>query len=83
MPSVEGQIHCWYTPGDKTEGKMLVILPLQPGLYETLASAHLTAICASSVFTGPSRRFKRVVETIQAQLLSTHDQPSVQQLSGK
>uniref|UniRef100_A0A674AH03 Serine/threonine-protein kinase BRSK1-like n=1 Tax=Salmo trutta TaxID=8032 RepID=A0A674AH03_SALTR len=27
---------------------------------------------------GPSRRFKRVVETIQAQLLSTHDQPSVQ-----
>lgn len=32
---------------------------------------------------GPSRRFKRVVETIQAQLLSTHDQPSVQQLSGK
>ncbi|KAH0620980.1 hypothetical protein JD844_021930 [Phrynosoma platyrhinos] len=32
--------------------------------------------------TGPSRRFKRVVETIQAQLLSTHDQPSVQQLSG-
>uniref|UniRef100_A0A3P9CT87 Serine/threonine-protein kinase BRSK2 n=1 Tax=Maylandia zebra TaxID=106582 RepID=A0A3P9CT87_9CICH len=28
----------------------------------------------------PSRRFKRVVETIQAQLLSTHDQPSVQAL---
>jgi len=33
--------------------------------------------------TGPSRRFKRVVETIQAQLLSTHDQPSVQALAGK
>ncbi|KTG44033.1 hypothetical protein cypCar_00028943 [Cyprinus carpio] len=30
---------------------------------------------------GPSRRFKRVVETIQAQLLSTHDQPSVQALT--
>ncbi|CAG13643.1 unnamed protein product, partial [Tetraodon nigroviridis] len=29
----------------------------------------------------PSRRFKRVVETIQSQLLSTHDQPGVQQLS--
>lgn len=33
-------------------------------------------------FPGPSRRFKRVVETIQAQLLSTHDQPSVQALAG-
>lgn len=32
---------------------------------------------------GPSRRFKRVVETIQAQLLSTHDQPSVQALVGE
>uniref|UniRef100_A0A8C2YFT0 BR serine/threonine kinase 2 n=1 Tax=Coturnix japonica TaxID=93934 RepID=A0A8C2YFT0_COTJA len=36
-----------------------------------------------TLLSGPSRRFKRVVETIQAQLLSTHDQPSVQQLSGK
>uniref|UniRef100_A0A8C6NXJ0 Serine/threonine-protein kinase BRSK2-like n=1 Tax=Nothobranchius furzeri TaxID=105023 RepID=A0A8C6NXJ0_NOTFU len=34
-----------------------------------------------SLLTGPSRRFKRVVETIQAQLLSTHDQPSVQALA--
>lgn len=34
-------------------------------------------------FLGPSRRFKRVVETIQAQLLSTHDQPSVQALAGE
>ena len=33
--------------------------------------------------SGPSRRFKRVVETIQSQLLSTHDQPGVQQLSGE
>lgn len=37
----------------------------------------------SSFLSGPSRRFKRVVETIQAQLLSTHDQPSVQALAGK
>uniref|UniRef100_A0A3P8Z3K1 Protein kinase domain-containing protein n=1 Tax=Esox lucius TaxID=8010 RepID=A0A3P8Z3K1_ESOLU len=35
-----------------------------------------------SLISGPSRRFKRVVETIQAQLLSTHDQPSVQALAG-
>uniref|UniRef100_A0AAY4CYJ3 Protein kinase domain-containing protein n=1 Tax=Denticeps clupeoides TaxID=299321 RepID=A0AAY4CYJ3_9TELE len=34
-----------------------------------------------TLLSGPSRRFKRVVETIQAQLLSTHDQPGVQQLS--
>ncbi|KAM9457089.1 serine/threonine-protein kinase BRSK2 isoform 2-T2 [Clarias gariepinus] len=34
-----------------------------------------------SLISGPSRRFKRVVETIQAQLLSTHDQPSVQALA--
>ncbi|XP_026992689.1 serine/threonine-protein kinase BRSK2 isoform X6 [Tachysurus fulvidraco] len=35
-----------------------------------------------TLLSGPSRRFKRVVETIQAQLLSSHDQPTVQQLSG-
>ncbi|KAF3847026.1 hypothetical protein F7725_004104 [Dissostichus mawsoni] len=34
-----------------------------------------------SLLSGPSRRFKRVVETIQAQLLSSHDQPSVQALA--
>uniref|UniRef100_A0A3B4TUB2 Serine/threonine-protein kinase BRSK1-like n=1 Tax=Seriola dumerili TaxID=41447 RepID=A0A3B4TUB2_SERDU len=34
-----------------------------------------------TLIAGPSRRFKRVVETIQAQLLSTHDQPSVQALA--
>uniref|UniRef100_A0AAY5EHA3 Uncharacterized protein n=1 Tax=Electrophorus electricus TaxID=8005 RepID=A0AAY5EHA3_ELEEL len=33
-----------------------------------------------TLISGPSRRFKRVVETIQAQLLCTHDQPSVQAL---
>uniref|UniRef100_A0A8D3DI28 Protein kinase domain-containing protein n=1 Tax=Scophthalmus maximus TaxID=52904 RepID=A0A8D3DI28_SCOMX len=31
-----------------------------------------------TLLSGPSRRFKRVVETIQGQLLSTHDQPGVQ-----
>uniref|UniRef100_A0A8B9HGS7 BR serine/threonine kinase 2b n=1 Tax=Astyanax mexicanus TaxID=7994 RepID=A0A8B9HGS7_ASTMX len=36
-----------------------------------------------TLLSGPSRRFKRVVETIQAQLLSSHDQPAVQQLSGE
>ncbi|OCT83883.1 hypothetical protein XELAEV_18022022mg [Xenopus laevis] len=35
-----------------------------------------------TLLSGPSRRFKRVVETIQTQLLSSHDQPSVLQLSG-
>uniref|UniRef100_A0AAV2KZD8 Serine/threonine-protein kinase BRSK2 n=1 Tax=Knipowitschia caucasica TaxID=637954 RepID=A0AAV2KZD8_KNICA len=33
------------------------------------------------LLSGPSRRFKRVVESIQSQLLSTHDQPGVQQLA--
>uniref|UniRef100_A0A673G9L1 Si:ch211-255p10.4 n=1 Tax=Sinocyclocheilus rhinocerous TaxID=307959 RepID=A0A673G9L1_9TELE len=36
-----------------------------------------------SLISGPSRRFRRVVETIQAQLLSAHDQPMVHTLSGK
>uniref|UniRef100_A0A4W4GSJ9 Protein kinase domain-containing protein n=1 Tax=Electrophorus electricus TaxID=8005 RepID=A0A4W4GSJ9_ELEEL len=36
-----------------------------------------------TLLSGPSRRFKRVVETIQAQLLSSHEQPAVQQLSGE
>uniref|UniRef100_A0A3B3XSV0 Protein kinase domain-containing protein n=1 Tax=Poecilia mexicana TaxID=48701 RepID=A0A3B3XSV0_9TELE len=36
-----------------------------------------------TLLSGPSRRFKRVVETIQSQLLSTHEQPGVQQLSGE
>uniref|UniRef100_A0A6Q2YLV2 Protein kinase domain-containing protein n=1 Tax=Esox lucius TaxID=8010 RepID=A0A6Q2YLV2_ESOLU len=30
-----------------------------------------------TLLSGPSRRFKRVVETIQGQLLSTHDQPGL------
>uniref|UniRef100_A0A8C5GYK6 Serine/threonine-protein kinase BRSK2-like n=1 Tax=Gouania willdenowi TaxID=441366 RepID=A0A8C5GYK6_GOUWI len=36
-----------------------------------------------TLISGPSRRFRRVVETIQAQLLSSHDQPLVQALCGK
>uniref|UniRef100_A0AAY4BZE4 Protein kinase domain-containing protein n=1 Tax=Denticeps clupeoides TaxID=299321 RepID=A0AAY4BZE4_9TELE len=32
-----------------------------------------------TLLSGPSRRFKRVVETIQAQLLNTPEQPGVQQ----
>ncbi|XP_017285296.1 serine/threonine-protein kinase BRSK2 isoform X7 [Kryptolebias marmoratus] len=36
-----------------------------------------------TLLSGPSRRFKRVVETIQAQLLSPNDQPGIQpQISG-
>ncbi|XP_060951099.1 serine/threonine-protein kinase BRSK1-like [Limanda limanda] len=34
-----------------------------------------------TLISGPSRRFRRVVETIQAQLLSSHDQPMAQALS--
>ncbi|XP_034427226.1 serine/threonine-protein kinase BRSK2 isoform X12 [Hippoglossus hippoglossus] len=34
-----------------------------------------------TLISGPSRRFRRVVETIQAQLLSSHDQPMGQALS--
>ncbi|XP_038607925.1 serine/threonine-protein kinase BRSK1 [Tachyglossus aculeatus] len=52
--------------------------------YSEGAEAHRDNGIYSVTFTlisGPSRRFKRVVETIQAQLLSTHDQPSVQALA--
>uniref|UniRef100_A0A8D2ZP80 Serine/threonine-protein kinase BRSK2-like n=1 Tax=Scophthalmus maximus TaxID=52904 RepID=A0A8D2ZP80_SCOMX len=35
-----------------------------------------------TLLSGPSRRFKRVVETIQAQLLSSGDQPGVQKMDG-
>ncbi|XP_056286297.1 serine/threonine-protein kinase BRSK1-like isoform X1 [Pseudoliparis swirei] len=34
-----------------------------------------------TLISGPSRRFRRVVETIQAQLLSSHDQPMAQALT--
>ncbi|XP_023811960.1 serine/threonine-protein kinase BRSK2-like isoform X2 [Oryzias latipes] len=47
------------------------------------AAAKENAVYSVSftLLSGPSRRFKRVVETIQNQLLSTHDQPGVQQLT--
>uniref|UniRef100_A0A3B3HRL7 Protein kinase domain-containing protein n=1 Tax=Oryzias latipes TaxID=8090 RepID=A0A3B3HRL7_ORYLA len=49
------------------------------------AAAKENAVYSVSftLLSGPSRRFKRVVETIQNQLLSTHDQPGVQQLTGE
>lgn len=51
--------------------------------WEGLPSPHMSPSQSVSLpLPGPSRRFKRVVETIQAQLLSTHDQPSVQALAG-
>ncbi|KAM5318673.1 serine/threonine-protein kinase BRSK2 isoform 1-T1 [Glossophaga mutica] len=52
--------------------------------YTEGGAAHKENGIYSVTFTllsGPSRRFKRVVETIQAQLLSAHDQPSAQHLS--
>uniref|UniRef100_M3Y469 BR serine/threonine kinase 2 n=1 Tax=Mustela putorius furo TaxID=9669 RepID=M3Y469_MUSPF len=54
--------------------------------YTEGGAAHKENGIYSVTFTllsGPSRRFKRVVETIQTQLLSTHDQPSAQHLSGE
>uniref|UniRef100_A0A669DGW2 Si:dkey-16p21.7 n=1 Tax=Oreochromis niloticus TaxID=8128 RepID=A0A669DGW2_ORENI len=58
--------------------KFQVLLPEREGRRELgIYSVTFTLI------SGPSRRFKRVVETIQAQLLSTHDQPSVQALVGE
>lgn len=62
---------------------------LEPGVcvYVCVSSLRSVLVIFLSVvcfcFLGPSRRFKRVVETIQAQLLSTHDQPSVQALVGE
>ncbi|XP_035885761.1 serine/threonine-protein kinase BRSK2 isoform X2 [Phyllostomus discolor] len=52
--------------------------------YTEGGAAHKENGIYSVTFTllsGPSRRFKRVVETIQTQLLSAHDQPSAQHLS--
>ncbi|XP_075921504.1 serine/threonine-protein kinase BRSK2-like isoform X4 [Petromyzon marinus] len=47
-----------------------------PGLKETgIYSVTFT------LMSGPSRRFKKVVEIIQAQLVNSHDQPLVQQLA--
>lgn len=57
-------------------------------IFRWFCSAQFPEKLIQHVFSGsssgPSRRFKRVVETIQAQLLSTNDQPGIQpQISGK
>uniref|UniRef100_A0A7N8Y1U6 Serine/threonine-protein kinase BRSK2-like n=1 Tax=Mastacembelus armatus TaxID=205130 RepID=A0A7N8Y1U6_9TELE len=57
--------------------KFQVDIAFYEGERDQLKSTHLGAS------PGPSRRFRRVVETIQAQLLSSHDQPMVQALSGE
>ncbi|XP_041093673.1 serine/threonine-protein kinase BRSK2 [Polyodon spathula] len=62
---VKFQVDITYSEGGASESRK------ENGIY----SVTFTLI------SGPSRRFKRVVETIQAQLLSSHDQPSVQSLA--
>ncbi|XP_058873542.1 serine/threonine-protein kinase BRSK2-like isoform X1 [Acipenser ruthenus] len=62
---VKFQVDITYSEGGASESRK------ENGIY----SVTFTLI------SGPSRRFKRVVETIQAQLLSSHDQPSVQALA--
>ncbi|MGH0137650.1 UNVERIFIED_CONTAM: hypothetical protein FKN15_063746 [Acipenser sinensis] len=64
---VKFQVDITYSEGGASESRK------ENGIY----SVTFTLI------SGPSRRFKRVVETIQAQLLSSHDQPSVQALAGR
>uniref|UniRef100_UPI00358E6C79 serine/threonine-protein kinase BRSK2-like n=1 Tax=Myxine glutinosa TaxID=7769 RepID=UPI00358E6C79 len=52
--------------------------------YSEASQGHKESGIYSVTFTllsGPSRRFKKVVEIIQAQLVNSHDQLSVQQLS--
>uniref|UniRef100_A0A8C4QPL7 BR serine/threonine kinase 2b n=1 Tax=Eptatretus burgeri TaxID=7764 RepID=A0A8C4QPL7_EPTBU len=54
--------------------------------YSEASPGHKESGIYSVTFTllsGPSRRFKKVVEIIQAQLVNSHDQLSVQQLSGE
>uniref|UniRef100_A0A673AS71 Si:ch211-255p10.4 n=1 Tax=Sphaeramia orbicularis TaxID=375764 RepID=A0A673AS71_9TELE len=60
--------------------KFQVDIAFSEGERDKNVKPLLTYVCLSS---GPSRRFRRVVETIQAQLLSSHDQPMVQALSGE
>lgn len=58
--------------------RVLCWVPQGGGAFLSLSPSQSISVSPP----GPSRRFKRVVETIQAQLLSTHDQPSVQALAG-
>lgn len=67
-----------------TESGKLTLKGRQSCLWRDPAcpsSLSVTGFLFAHLPSGPSRRFKRVVETIQAQLLSTHDQPSVQALA--
>lgn len=77
------QAHDRYTPRRaeeaQTGGENLSCLNFFHSCRKIWILLHRSVALA---LTGPSRRFKRVVETIQAQLLSTHDQPSVQALAG-
>ena len=77
------QAHDRYTPRRGEEAQMgrenLSCLNIFPSCWKIWILLHLSVALP---LAGPSRRFKRVVETIQAQLLSTHDQPSVQALAG-
>lgn len=69
-----------------TESGKLTLKGRQSCLWRDPAcpsSLSVTGFLFAHLPSGPSRRFKRVVETIQAQLLSTHDQPSVQALAGR
>lgn len=51
VPLAEGQTHSQDTPGDKTEGKMLVTLPLQPCVWAwlPLLSQPLVPLVSSQV----------------------------------
>lgn len=83
------QAHDRYTPRRQEEarsgeeaqtgGENLSCLNIFPSCRKIWILLHPSVALP---LAGPSRRFKRVVETIQAQLLSTHDQPSVQALAG-
>uniref|UniRef100_A0A3P9HVS0 Si:dkey-16p21.7 n=1 Tax=Oryzias latipes TaxID=8090 RepID=A0A3P9HVS0_ORYLA len=61
----------------------MFVTPFSFGWVFKRCELNVLTFFSFKLFLGPSRRFKRVVETIQAQLLSTHDQPSVQALAGR
>ena len=76
------QAHDRDTPrgrGGPNGRRTLFMFGFFPSCWKTWILLHRSVALP---LAGPSRRFKRVVETIQAQLLSTHDQPSVQALAG-
>lgn len=81
---VRFQVDITYTEGgaaQKENGVYSVTFTLLSGELRPRPRARAPAALPGlsprpRVSPGPSRRFKRVVETIQAQLLSTHDQHS-------